>query len=183
MVDYQFGKKVLFHIITLNENTWCVYGVLPYPSMKPYRKKVWLRMILPSRLVSLHGSLNSLLTLRKRVCFRIGRLIAFDHENALEQVRSALCWSGLSPLVSKAEVFTTSNGYSPLMFNEDLLLDLRDMDVSSVMENAEGKQKPHNDANDNDDVENFFDLSVHWNVAIDQPEQDADDDQGDDERN
>jgi hypothetical protein len=142
-------------------------------------------MILPSRLVSIHGSLNSLLTLRKRVCFRIGRFIAFDHENALEQDRSAWGWCdrGLSPLVSKAEAFITSNGHSQLMFNEGLLLGLRDMDVSRVMENAEGKQEPNNDANDHDGVKDFFNLSVHRNVGIDQPEQHADDHQGDDERN
>ena len=52
-----------------------------------------------------------------------------------------------------------------------------------MIENAEGKQQPHDDANHHDDIENFFYLSVHRNIGIDQPEQHADDDQSDGERN
>lgn len=73
--------------------------------------------------------------------------------------------------------------HARLMFNESLLLDLRNTDVSAVMENAEGKQQPYHDANDDDGVEDLFDLSVHRDIGVDQPEQHADDDQGDYEGN
>jgi hypothetical protein len=52
-----------------------------------------------------------------------------------------------------------------------------------VIENAKGKQQPDDDANDDDNVENFFYLSIHRNIGVDEPEQYADDYQGDDERN
>ena len=40
-----------------------------------------------------------------------------------------------------------------------------------MIENTEGEQDPHDDANYHDDVENFFDLPVHRNIGVDQPEQ------------
>ena len=52
-----------------------------------------------------------------------------------------------------------------------------------MIENAEGKQQPHDDANHHDGVENFFNLSVHRDIGVDQSEQHADDDQSDGERN
>lgn len=48
-----------------------------------------------------------------------------------------------------------------------------------MAENAKGGQEPDYDADDYDDVENLFDLRIHGNVAIDQPEQDADDNESD----
>jgi hypothetical protein len=62
------------------------------------------------------------------------------------------------------------------------LPDPRDTDIARVIENAEGKQQPHDDANYHDDVENSFDLPVHRDVGINQPEQHANNDQSDDER-
>ena len=61
------------------------------------------------------------------------------------------------------------------------LSDPRDADVAGVMENAEGEQQPDHDANDHDGVEDGFYLSVHRDVVVDEPEQHADDDQGDGE--
>jgi len=59
----------------------------------------------------------------------------------------------------------------------------RNSDVSRMIENTEGVQHPHDDANYDDDVENFFDLPVHRNIGVDQPQQHPHDDQRDDERN
>jgi hypothetical protein len=42
--------------------------------------------------------------------------------------------------MSLSKKITTSNGRLWLMFNEALLVHLRDADVSAVIENAEGKQ-------------------------------------------
>jgi hypothetical protein len=56
------------------------------------------------------------------------------------------------------------------------------MDVSRAADNAKGVEQPDDDADDYHDVENIFNLSIHGDVAIDQPEQHADDDQGYDER-
>jgi hypothetical protein len=39
--------------------------------------------------MSVHSSVDPLLTFRKRVCFRVGRFIAIDHEKALERIRPA----------------------------------------------------------------------------------------------
>lgn len=62
-------------------------------------------------------------------------------------------------------------------------MDLRDADVASVIDDAKGRQQPHDHADDHDDVENLFDLRIHRDVGVDQPEQHADDDQRDDNRN
>ena len=61
--------------------------------------------------------------------------------------------------------------------------DLRHMDVARMIDDAEHGQQPHDDTNHHDDVENFFDFSVHRNVGIDEPEQHTDDDEGDNEIN
>ena len=50
-----------------------------------------------------------------------------------------------------------------------------------MIENTESVEQPHNDANYDDGVEHFFDLPVHWNVGVDQPER-GHDDQSYDER-
>jgi hypothetical protein len=55
-------------------------------------------------------------------------------------------------------------------------LNLREADLVRVIKNAEGDQQPHDDADHHDDIENVFDLPVHRDVGIDQPEQHADDD-------
>jgi hypothetical protein len=61
-------------------------------------------------------------------------------------------------------------------------LNPRNTDVSTVIENAKGIEQPDDDTNHHHDVEDLFDLSVHRDVVVDQPEQHADDYQGDDER-
>jgi hypothetical protein len=102
------------------------------------------------------------------------------HEKGLERIRSAPGWRirGLLPAASRS-VFITSD----LGLTVTGLLDLWDADVAGVMENAESKQQPHDNANHHDDVEDFFYLSVHRDVGIDQPKQHTDDDQSDGERN
>ena len=57
------------------------------------------------------------------------------------------------------------------------LTDLRDLDIVGMRDDAKGIQQPHHDTNHDDGVKNFFDLAVHRDVGIDQPEQHADDDQ------
>jgi hypothetical protein len=60
---------------------------------------------------------------------------------------------------------------------------LWDTDVTAVIQDAEGIQQPYNDADHDHNVEDFFDLTVHRDVIVDQPEQHADDNQGEDEGN
>jgi hypothetical protein len=62
------------------------------------------------------------------------------------------------------------------------LPDLGDADIAGMIDDAEGIQQPHNDADHDDDVENLFNLSIHRDIVVDQPEQHTDDDQSDDER-
>jgi len=42
-------------------------------------------------------------------------------------------------------------------------------------QNAKGRQEPYDHANHHDGIEDLFDLPVHGNVIVDQPEQHADD--------
>jgi len=44
-------------------------------------------------------------------------------------------------------------------------------------------QKPQDDANNDDDIQDLLNLSVHRQVGIDYPKEHADNHQGDDERN
>jgi hypothetical protein len=69
------------------------------------------------------------------------------------------------------------------LFGGDGLPDLRHMDVARMAENAKDRQQPHDDTNHDDDVENFFNLPVHRDVGIDQPEQHANDNQSDGDSN
>ena len=61
-------------------------------------------------------------------------------------------------------------------------MDLRNTDVAAVIENPEGIQQPDDNTDYDNDIEDLFDLAIHRDVIVDQPEQDADHDQGDDER-
>src|SRR5450432_4484775 len=69
-----------------------------------------------------------------------------------------------------------------LLFFNDSSPNLRDTDIAAMAENAKNGQQPHDDADYNHDVENFFNFPVHRDIGIDQPEQHADDDQSDDDR-
>ena len=62
------------------------------------------------------------------------------------------------------------------------LLDLRHPEVMGVAQNAKDRQEPHHDANHRDGVENIFDLSIHRNAGVDQPEDHPDDDESDEQR-
>lgn len=57
-----------------------------------------------------------------------------------------------------------------------LFYELRNLNVVGMSQDAEGGQEPHEHANDHDDIQNLFDLSIHGDVGVDQPEQNADDD-------
>jgi hypothetical protein len=46
----------------------------------------------------------------------------------------------------------SGRGHEPAQIS----LNLRNPDVSTVIENAKGKQQPHDDANHHDDVENLL---------------------------
>ena len=89
------------------------------------------------------------------------------------------CQSVLLLVVSGFLAARSVRGHEPAQIS----LNPRNPDISTMIENAEGVQQPHDDANHHDDVENFFDLSVHRDVGVDQPEQHTDDDQSDGERN
>lgn len=52
-----------------------------------------------------------------------------------------------------------------------------------VADDAKGIEQPDDDADQHHHVQDAFDGGVHRNVGVDQPEQDADDDEGDDQRN
>jgi hypothetical protein len=107
--------------------------------------------------------------------------MAVDHENAMVRgLVSGRVDLDLLPHDSRDRSITSE----PSDFADELyLLDSRNTDIVGVIENAEGKQQPYNDANHHDNVENFLDLSVHRNVGINQPEQYPDDDQCDNESN
>jgi hypothetical protein len=62
------------------------------------------------------------------------------------------------------------------------LTDPRHLDVAGAAENAKGVEQPDDDTDHHHDVEDLFDLPVHRDVGVDQPEQDTDDDEGDDDR-
>lgn len=64
-------------------------------------------------------------------------------------------------------------------FENRSLFNARYADVAGATENTEGNQQPPHDANYDDDIEDLFDLPVHGDVGIHQPEQHADDDEGD----
>ena len=59
----------------------------------------------------------------------------------------------------------------------NLLFNLGDLDVAGMTEYSEGRQKPDDHADDNNDVEDLLDLGIHGNVGVHEPEQDTDDDE------
>jgi hypothetical protein len=52
-----------------------------------------------------------------------------------------------------------------------------DSDMGKRMKQSENIQKPQDNCDYYDSVQNGLDLSLHWNKAIDQPKQDPDHDQ------
>jgi hypothetical protein len=97
--------------------------------MKTYGER--LRILLTSWFMSVHSSLNPQLTLRKRVCFSVGRFIVIAHENALEWIRPASGCSdlGLSPPVSR-DPFTILNWHLVDGFDGDGLPNPGDANVA-----------------------------------------------------
>jgi hypothetical protein len=57
------------------------------------------------------------------------------------------------------------------------LPDLGNLNVAGMPQNAERGQEPDDNADHDHDVEDLFDLPVHRNVVIDQPEEYSDDDE------
>jgi hypothetical protein len=55
--------------------------------------------------------------------------------------------------------------------------------IVDMPQHAEDAEKPQDNHDKNDDIEDLFDLGIEGNVAIDQPQEDANDDQGDDDMN
>src|SRR5580700_8447715 len=62
-------------------------------------------------------------------------------------------------------------------------MDLRNFDVSGVIDDSERVQHPDDDANHHDNVEDLFNLPVHRDVVIDYPKQHSHDDQRHYDRN
>jgi hypothetical protein len=60
-----------------------------------------------------------------------------------------------------------------------ILTDPRNANVSAVIEDAEGIEEPKYNANHHDDVKDLFDLSIHRDVGVHQPEQHSDNYQSD----
>jgi hypothetical protein len=60
-------------------------------------------------------------------------------------------------------------------------MDLRHGDRMDATDDAKHIQQPDDHTDDYYDIQNLFDLPIHGNVGIDQPEQDSDDNQGDDD--
>jgi hypothetical protein len=57
------------------------------------------------------------------------------------------------------------------------------MNGAERSEHSERLQQPKHDTDDNDGVQDAFDLSIHWYVIIDKPKQHTNDDQGNDNIN
>lgn len=62
------------------------------------------------------------------------------------------------------------------------LMDLRNLDFIRMAHDAKSIEQPNHYAYDDDHVEDFLNLAVHWDVSVDQPEHYSDDDQRDDQR-
>ena len=56
---------------------------------------------------------------------------------------------------------------------EEILSDLRHLNVARVSDDTEGGQEPYDHTDYNDSVEDLLDFSVHGDVGVDQPEQNA----------
>jgi hypothetical protein len=48
---------------------------------------------------------------------------------------------------------------------------------------AKHVQQPHHDGNNDNNIQDILDLGVHWDVVVNEPQQDSNDNQSDDERN
>jgi hypothetical protein len=55
-----------------------------------------------------------------------------------------------------------------------------DTELGDVLEEAEYLQKPQDDGYNYNAVQDALDLSLHWDIAIDQPQQQANDSKRDD---
>ena len=56
-------------------------------------------------------------------------------------------------------------------------MNLRNFYFIRVIDDAESIQQPDHDTDHHYNIENFFDLAIHWNVGVDQPKQNAHDNQ------
>ena len=61
-------------------------------------------------------------------------------------------------------------------------MDLRNLDFIHMVDEAERIQKPDHHADHDHDIQDIFDFTIHRNVSVDQPQQNANDDQSNDER-
>jgi hypothetical protein len=48
---------------------------------------------------------------------------------------------------------------------------------------AKHVQQPYHDSNNDDNIQDILDLGVHWNVVVNEPQQDSNNNQSDDKRN
>ena len=62
-------------------------------------------------------------------------------------------------------------------------MDLRNLNFVCVIDDTECIEQPNHHANNDNDIENFFNFAVHRDVGIDQPEQNSNYNQSYDERN
>jgi hypothetical protein len=58
---------------------------------------------------------------------------------------------------------------------------MADTELGDVLEETEYLEKPQNDDYHYDAVQDALDLSLHWDIAVDQPQQQADDSKCDDD--
>ena len=51
------------------------------------------------------------------------------------------------------------------------------MNIGKICDYSEYLEKPYDDDHDNHDVEDGFDLMIHWDIGVDKPENKACNDQ------
>lgn len=59
---------------------------------------------------------------------------------------------------------------------------LADSYATQGIHESQQVEKSEHDRDDNDNVQDAFNLAIHWHVVIDQPQQDSNNDQSDHER-
>jgi hypothetical protein len=90
---------------------------------------------------------------------------------------------GISRVVVIVIVFHNFSFIWTVEFPVGWLLNLRHANIAGVTQNPKNRQKPDDNANHDDDVENLLNFSVHRDIGVYQPKQHANDNQRYDERN
>jgi hypothetical protein len=57
------------------------------------------------------------------------------------------------------------------------------MNVAKMAQHSEYVKQPKDHHHNHDDIEDLFDLTIHWDVSVDEPKQDSGNDESDDNGN